>query len=164
VNKNIVYDLPAHGDAVVVAAGPLTRQPATVAHRVTIRHKREGQATAWVVSNQFFPLYPRLDKFHFGDGHYVYGEDKLPDAIVAFAKVLTRHAENVKSLFRQEVEGGGENLGRVAERLAQEAFELRPHQDAGGEVRGQPGRGVAADVADPPVVVADGQAPETPAR
>ena len=92
----------------ILAAGPLSKQPATTAYRVVLR-SRIGERTekslkndfgaGFVVHTQYFPKYPSLEGSFFEGGDY-FDEKHLVEATRCFAERVTGHAVHLASLYR----------------------------------------------------------------
>jgi hypothetical protein len=93
--------------AVVIAAGPLSKQPGTVANRVVLVKVESAAQIAghrynrFVVYNEFFPNYPDVSASHYDSGRYFRDED-LVDATKAFAERVAVQANYLASLYRDE--------------------------------------------------------------
>ena len=82
-------------NAILLAAGPLTKQPNTVAYRVVLRYKN----SEYVVHHQYFPDWPNhLTCSYFESGLY---SDDLEEAMGLFAERICDHATYTDCLLRK---------------------------------------------------------------
>lgn len=101
----------------VIAAGPLTKQPSTVATRVVLRVKPDD--TGFVVHNEYFPNYPSLDNPNYEAGDY-FQPDELHHAIACFGERVRRKANQAASIYPAEVLTSSRcrrNMGNVFTKL-----------------------------------------------
>lgn len=88
--------------ATLLAAGPMTKQPSTIAYRIVMVaewsncHKM-GRIVVW---NQGFNDWPDLENTHFYSGDY-YRLDQLAEATARFAKRIADSAESIKSIYEE---------------------------------------------------------------
>jgi hypothetical protein len=96
-------------DETIIAAGPLTKQPGTVAYRIVLRRVEGVQP--FVVHMQRFPdivyrpgrstLFGNLMQSDFAEGIYFYANE-FHKAVEAFGKKVADHANFTQSLYRDE--------------------------------------------------------------
>ena len=86
----------------VFAAGPITKQPGTMAYRIVLRNLTG--VSPFVVHTQFFPNYeadyPDFSKSHFAHGHY-FTAGELAAAVECFGKKIAENASCIGSLYRE---------------------------------------------------------------
>lgn len=78
----------------ILAQGPLFKQRMTIAYREVLRSQENG---GFVVHRQYFPEFPSLEKYHFGDGSY-FGRLYLAEAMKRFAERVEKHADYVAAI------------------------------------------------------------------
>jgi hypothetical protein len=85
-----------------IAAGPLTKQPATMAYRVVLVEDfdAEGQNGRYIVWRQQFPDWPSVHSVYFAEGDYFEGVNSIKAAITRFAERCANTAEYVLSCER----------------------------------------------------------------
>jgi hypothetical protein len=82
-------------DGTIIAAGPITKQPGTVAGRQVIA----VTGKELIVATQYFPEFPGVTEYNFENGNYL-GLDQLDVAQSVFAKRLADNADSVRSIYR----------------------------------------------------------------
>ncbi len=87
----------------IIAAGPLTHQPASTPYRMVLVQKRDG---SFVVYTEFFTALPEdvpqllpVPSSSFANGHY-FKADQLVEATQKFAERLAAKAPEFASLYR----------------------------------------------------------------
>ena len=87
------------GKARIIAAGPLSLQPLSVAYRWVLV-ERENNHTPFVVWYQTYPKFPDLSESHFHEGHY-FMKDQIDQAVETFAEKIRREAKTYLSVISE---------------------------------------------------------------
>lgn len=83
----------------VIAVGPLTKQPATVANRVVLRYILANLVFA--VHTECFPHYPDLGNSYYIQGDY-FQQHQLADAVKRFGDKISDSHVYMGSVYRQD--------------------------------------------------------------
>lgn len=91
----------AGNDCQVIAAGPLTKQPATMPHRIVLLRYGDG---AFSVHHEYFEtLGHECDRCWFAEGHYFRsGPDGFVAAQKKFAERVAACAEMAATIYRED--------------------------------------------------------------
>lgn len=84
--------------ATLIAAGPLTKQPATMAYRIVLVSRCSGDYVVW---KQYFSNYPDIRKSHYESGSY-FKPDEFSVAAAEFGRRVTDDARFYDSLYRDD--------------------------------------------------------------
>jgi hypothetical protein len=85
-----------------IAAGPISKQPGTIANRVVlVASGQTDRHSQFAVYMEMFPNYPDVKESHFSDGNY-FKADQLVEATKRFAQRVTNNAGYLTSLYRDE--------------------------------------------------------------
>lgn len=87
----------------IIAAGPLNKQPATMAYRIVLVETAK-QFVVWRESFASMPLVGMTftdEQTNFSDGDY-FGKDQLVKAVKCFGDRISNTAEFLQSLYREE--------------------------------------------------------------
>jgi len=80
----------------VIAAGPLSKQPHTIAFRVVLVQRDDGSFVVW---NQYFPNYPDRGEQNLESGDY-FQTHQLVESTQRFAERVVRHSGTLASIYR----------------------------------------------------------------
>jgi hypothetical protein len=103
INNTDLGSVTTNG-GMLLAAGPLNKQPGTVAHRMVLVQMNEGSRTQFVVWQQNFPNFednnPDLSNPHMHQGEYFHVSE-FDAAVKEFARRLDASATFLRSLYNR---------------------------------------------------------------